>query len=115
MKTFTLDEAQAMLPLVEKLLNRAIESKQAAQGIDEELTNLARRIHMAGGMRVDVAKVAGRRSELHKLIERAREDVAGDRRDRRSDQRPGCGSAGLSLPHGRRDRAALLEVRRGFH
>jgi hypothetical protein len=75
MKTFTLEEAQAMLPLVEKLLNRALESKQSAEGIDQELTDLARRIQMAGGMTVDVAKVAAQRSELQKQIERARETL----------------------------------------
>jgi hypothetical protein len=75
MKTFTLEEAQAMLPLVEKLLNRALESKRAAESIDQELTDLARRIHMAGGMMVDVAKVASRRSEMQKQIERARETL----------------------------------------
>jgi hypothetical protein len=75
MKTFTLEEAQAMLPLVEKLLNRALESKRAAEGIDHELTDLARRIHMAGGMMVNVAKVASSRMELQKQIERARETV----------------------------------------
>jgi hypothetical protein len=75
MKTFTLEEAQSMLPLVESLLNRAIENKQAAEAIDAELTALARRIHAAGGMMVDVAKVAARRTELEKHIQRARETV----------------------------------------
>jgi hypothetical protein len=75
MKTFTLDEAQAMLPLVEKLLNRALESKRAAESIDQELTDLARRIHMAGGMMVDVAKVAARRLEMQTQIQRARETL----------------------------------------
>jgi hypothetical protein len=75
MKIFTLDEAQSMLPLVESLLNRAIESKQAAEGIDNELTALARRIHMAGGMTVDVVKVGAQRAELEKHIQRARETV----------------------------------------
>ena len=76
MKIFTLDEAQSMLPLVESLLNRAIESKQAAEGIDEELSALARRIHLSGGMTVNVAKVAGQRSAMEKHIQRARESVA---------------------------------------
>jgi hypothetical protein len=75
MKTFTLEEAQSMLPLVESLLNRAIESKRAAEVIDAELTALARRIHSAGGMMVDVAKVAARRAEMEKHIQRARETV----------------------------------------
>jgi hypothetical protein len=75
MKTFTLDEAQAMLPVVEKLLNRALESKQAAESIDEELTNLARRIHRTGGMSINVVAVAQRRSEMQTLVQRARETV----------------------------------------
>lgn len=75
MKIFTLDEAQSMLPLVESLLSRAMESKQAAEAIDTELTNLARRIHLAGGMTVQVAKVASQRADLEKHIQRARETV----------------------------------------
>ena len=75
MKIFTLDEAQSMLPLVESLLNRAMESKKAAEELDNELTNLARRIHIAGGMTVDVAKVGAQRAELEKHVQRARETV----------------------------------------
>jgi hypothetical protein len=75
MKIFTLDEAQSMLPLVESLLNRALESKKAAEEIDNELTHLARRIHLAGGMSVNVAKVSAQRAELESHIQRARESV----------------------------------------
>jgi hypothetical protein len=64
-----------MLPLVERLLNRAIESKQSAEAIDSELSSLARRIHLAGGMLIDVVKVAGQRSAMEKHIQRARETV----------------------------------------
>jgi len=65
-----------MLPLVESLLKRAIESKRAAEGIDEELSALSRRIHLSGGMTVNVVKVAGQRAEMEKNIQRARETVA---------------------------------------
>lgn len=75
MKIFTLDEAQSMLPLVESLLNRAMESKKAAEELDNELTNLARRIHVTGGMSVDVAKVGAQRADLEKHVQRARETV----------------------------------------
>ena len=75
MKIFTLDEAQSMLPLVESLLNRAMESKKAAEELDNELTNLARRIHVTGGMTVDVAKVGAQRADLEKHVQRARETV----------------------------------------
>ena len=65
MKTFTLDEAQSMLPLVQSLLKRAIESKQAAEEIETELSSISRRIHLAGGMTVDIAKIA--RSEERRV------------------------------------------------
>jgi hypothetical protein len=75
MKTFTLDEAQSMLPLVESLLKRAIESKQAAEAMDAELTSLSRRIHLAGGMYIDVAKVANQRTAMDRQVKLARETV----------------------------------------
>ena len=54
MKTFTLEEAQSLLPVVESLLKRAIEGKQSAEQVDAGLSELARRIYLSGGMRVDV-------------------------------------------------------------
>ncbi len=76
MKLFTLDEAQSMLPLVESLLKRAIESKQAAEAVEVELTAFARRIHVSGGMHVDIAKIAAQRNSLEEHVQRARETVA---------------------------------------
>ena len=76
MKTFTLDEAQSLLPLVDSLLTRAIESKQAAEEVESELSVLSRRIHLAGGMTVDIAKVAAQRASLEQHLERARETIA---------------------------------------
>jgi hypothetical protein len=73
MKTFTLDEAQSLLPLVESLLKRATDSKLAAEAIESELSALGRRIHVAGGMNVDVAKVAGQRAALEQHVQHARE------------------------------------------
>jgi hypothetical protein len=75
MKIFTLDEAQSMLPLLQSLLNRAIESKLAAEEIEAELSALARRIHLSGGMQINVGEVVARRSEIEKQIQRARETV----------------------------------------
>jgi len=57
MKTFTLDEAQSLLPVLEALLKRAIEGKQAAEEVESVLSDLARRIYLSGGMHVDVGAV----------------------------------------------------------
>ena len=64
-----------MLPLVESLLKRVIESKQAAEEIDAQLSTLSRRIHLAGGMYISVAKIAAQRADMEKHIQRARETV----------------------------------------
>jgi hypothetical protein len=76
MKTFTLDEAQSLLPVMESLLKRAIESKKAAEEAESGLTELARRIYLAGGMFVDVGKVSKLRAEMDGHLQRVRESVA---------------------------------------
>jgi hypothetical protein len=75
MKTFTLDEAQALLPVLEALLKRAIEGKQAANEAESSLTGLARRIYFSGGMKVDVASVVRQRTEMESHLQRVRECI----------------------------------------
>jgi hypothetical protein len=76
MKTFTIEEAQSLLPLVESLLKRAIESKQSAEEVDSSLSDLSRRIYLSGGMRVDVAGVTRQRAEMEGHLQRVRESIA---------------------------------------
>ena len=76
MKTFTLEEAQSLLPVLESLLKRAIEGKQAAEQVESDLSELARRIYLSGGMTVDVVKVARQRAEMEAHLQRVRESLA---------------------------------------
>jgi hypothetical protein len=76
MKTFTLEEAQSLLPVLEALLKRAIESKRAAEEAESVIGKLAQRIYLAGGMRVDVAAVTKQRAEVENHMQRVRETVA---------------------------------------
>ena len=76
MKTFTLDEAQSLLPVLESLLKRAIEGKQSAEEVESGLSELARQIYLSGGMRVDVSKVSRLRTEMEDHLQRVRESVA---------------------------------------
>jgi hypothetical protein len=76
MKTFTLDEAQSLLPVLESLLKRAIEGKQAAEEVETGLTEISRRIYLSGGMRVDPGKVASLRAEMENHLQRVRESIA---------------------------------------
>lgn len=76
MKTFTLDEAQSLLPVLEALLRRAREAKQDAEKVEAQLAELTQRIHLAGGMRVDITQVARQRAELEAHLQRAKESIA---------------------------------------
>jgi len=76
MKTFTLDEAQSLLPVLDSLLKRAVEGKRSAEQAEKDISDLAQRIYLAGGMRVDVTKVARMRAEVDTHLQRVRETVA---------------------------------------
>jgi hypothetical protein len=76
MKTFTIDEAQSLLPLLESLLKRVIESKLAAQEVESQIAELGKRIYLAGGMRVNVAEVGRQRTDMEAHLQRVRESVA---------------------------------------
>ena len=76
MKTFTLEEAQSLLPVMESLLKRALEGKQAAEQVEADLSELARRIYVSGGMTVDVGKVAKQRAEMESHMQRVKESIA---------------------------------------
>jgi hypothetical protein len=76
MKTFTIEEAQSLLPVLESLLKRAIEGKREAEQVETGLSELARRVSNSGGMRVDVANVAKLRADMEAHMQRVRESVA---------------------------------------
>jgi hypothetical protein len=76
MKTFTLDEAQSLLPVLESLLKRAIDGKRSADLAESWLTDLARRIYLSGGMKVDTELVNKQRAEMDSHLRLARESLA---------------------------------------
>ena len=76
LKTFTIDEAQSLLPVLESLLKRAIDAKKAAEEVESALSELARRIYVSGGMKVDAGAVVKQRAEMETQLKLARETVA---------------------------------------
>ena len=76
MKTFTLDEAQALLPLLESPLKRTIQDKRNADEVEAALSEIARRIYLSGGMKVDTAAVTQKRAEMEGHLRRVRENLA---------------------------------------
>lgn len=76
MKTFTLEEAQALLPVLGSLLKRALDARQSAVRIDRELQQLSQRIYLSGGMNVDVLRVSRQRAALDDHLQQVQDSVA---------------------------------------
>jgi len=76
MRTFTLSEAQTMLPVLESLLKRAQTAARLAAQVEGELQDLSQRIFLHGGMHVDIAAVARRRGQREKAIQEAKDTLA---------------------------------------
>jgi hypothetical protein len=75
-KTFTLSEAQTLLPVVEALLRKAQAAGSQASEHEAEMQDLGQRIFLAGGMHVDVAAAARRRAEFDKAVQEVKDTVA---------------------------------------
>ena len=72
-KTFTLSEAQTLLPVLESLLRRAQGSASRAAGLEREMQEMSQRIFLSGGMHVNVAVAARRRAEREKATQEAKD------------------------------------------
>lgn len=75
-KTFTLNEAQTLLPVVEALLKKAQAAATRAAEIELEMQALSQRIFLSGGMHVDVVTAARRRAEREKTMQEAKDTLA---------------------------------------
>ncbi len=75
-KTFTLSEAQTLLPVVETLLRKAQETAVRATELEVEMQQLSHRIFLSGGLHVDVAVAARRRAERDKTVQEAKDTLA---------------------------------------
>jgi hypothetical protein len=76
MKTFTLEEARTLVPVLESLLRSAIAARQEAEEADAWLSALVQRIQLTGGMLVDVPAAARQRAIRQHAIQRAKDAVA---------------------------------------
>ncbi len=74
-KTFTLEEAQSMLPALAGLVRTAIDGKKLMDEVDSEFQTLAHRVFLAGGLLVNVAHFARRRAERDKALQRVKDAV----------------------------------------
>jgi hypothetical protein len=75
-RTFTIAEAETLLPVLESLLRSAIEAKKLIEEVDGEQQALASRVFVNGGTMVDIVAVARRKAEREKALQRAKDAVA---------------------------------------
>src|SRR5437764_115078 len=75
-RTFTLDEAEELLPVLESLLRQAIHSKKLIEEVDAEIQQTVHRVFMNGGMLVNVVLLAQRKAAREKAIQRIKDAVA---------------------------------------
>jgi hypothetical protein len=76
MKTFTLDEAQVLVPVLESLLKQAIEGKRAAESIEGRLQELSRKIFLNGGVMVDVVLVRRQRASFESHVQAVKDALS---------------------------------------
>jgi hypothetical protein len=75
-RTFTLEEAHSLLPVLESLLRTAISGKKLMEGVEAEMQALTHRIYLNGGTHVDIVAVARRKAERAKAEQRAKDALA---------------------------------------
>src|SRR5258706_11732391 len=75
-RTFTLDEAQTLLPILESLLKQAINGKKLIEDVDAELQETAHRVFLNGGMMLNVVHLARRKADREKAIRRVKDALA---------------------------------------
>jgi len=75
-RTFTLEEAQTLLPTLESLLRSAIAAKRLIEEVDGELQDVAHRVFLNGGTLVNIVHLARRKAEREKAVQRAKDAVA---------------------------------------
>ncbi len=75
-RTFNLEEAQSLLPVLESLLRTAISGKKLMEEVEAELQALTHRIFLNGGTHVDIVATARRKVERAKAEQRAKDALA---------------------------------------
>lgn len=75
-RTFTLAEAQKLLPILEALLRKANAAKKRSEEIDARFQQVNQRILLHGGMLLDIVPLAHLRAERDKLNQTITDSLA---------------------------------------
>lgn len=75
-RTFTLDEAQSLVSVLESLLRTAMQAKSLMDEVDAEIQALHHRLFLSGGMFLNMLPVARRKAEKTRAEQRAKDAMA---------------------------------------
>src|ERR1035437_9934965 len=76
MKTFTLEEAESLLSILESLLRTSIEGKKKIESLEAAFQELKSRIFLAGGMSINLENAPRQRALYDKTVQQVRDAVA---------------------------------------
>jgi hypothetical protein len=76
MKTFTLDEANALLPALESLLRAALESKEKLLQAQKDAHQLAYRVFLSGGSLLKISDLLAQKAAREQTMQRLKDAVA---------------------------------------
>ena len=74
-RTFSLEEAHYLLPVLEGLLRAAISGKRQLEQIDKEFQAISHKVFLAGGTLLPIVKLARRKAEREKFSQRVKDAV----------------------------------------
>ena len=114
-RSFTLNEAQTLLPILESLLRSAIDGKKLIETVDEEFQDLSHRILLNGGMHLDIVHWARRKAEREKAIQRIKDALGEIDATGVQVKDLDIGLLDFPLPGRGPHRAALLEAGRSWN
>ena len=75
-RTFSLEEAKMLLPVLESLLRTAITGKELIEVVDSELQETAHKVFLKGGMLLNIVHLARRKAEREKAVQRVKDAIA---------------------------------------
>src|SRR3984957_2035137 len=75
-RSFTLQDAETLLPILESLLRAAIDGKKLIEVVDGEFQAVAHRVFLNGGTYLNIVHLARRKAEREKAIRRVKDALA---------------------------------------
>ncbi len=75
-RSFTLEEAQKLLPVLESLLKSAMQAKAIVEAVDQEFQQVQSRVFLQGGSFLNIGYLKKRKAEKERAAQRVKDALA---------------------------------------